>query len=180
MFIFNFKIDKNLIFKCVFVALLILVLIIAFVGVGKIINSKEKDDSACENSEKVNIISSSNYTDVLQTVHSNLDEYVGKKVSIVGYVYRLYDFSDNNFVIARQMIISQDMQAVVVGFLCDLNEGKQYKDGTWIQIEGTIQRGNYHGEIPMIKIDKIQEVNVPTDEYVYPPSTTYIPNSQGL
>lgn len=180
MFVFNCKINKNLLFKVVFVTLFVFVLIIALLGVYKIFNSKETVDSECNDTGKLNIISSRNYTDALQAVHNNLDEYIGMKVSIVGYIYRLYDFEESQFVIARQMIISQDNQAVVVGFLCHLNEASRYKDGTWVQIEGEITKGEYHGDIPMIEIDNIKEVEVPSDEYVYPPDDTYVPNSQGL
>lgn len=177
MFVFNCKLNKNFIFKIIFVILLVFVLIITLAGVYKVVNC---ESSTCVNSKKVNIISSTNYTDVLQTVHNNLSEYEGMKVSMVGYVYRLYDFEDKNFVIARQMIISSDMQAVVVGFMCELDGAKKFEDGIWIQIEGTIKKGNYHGEIPIIEVENVQEVEIPTDEYVYPPKNTYIPNSQGL
>ena len=61
-----------------------------------------------------------------------------------------------------------------------MDGAENYKDGTWVQIEGTIKRGEYHGEIPMIEVEKIEETKIPTDEYVYPPKSTYIPNEQGL
>ena len=178
MFIFNCKINKNLLFKIIFVILFVVVLIISLVGVVKLLKTNE--NSQCVSNNRINVISSSNYTDVLQTVHNNLSQYEGMKVRIVGYVYRLYDFEKDNFVIARQMIISQDMQAVVVGFLCKLKGAEKYKDGTWVQIDGIIKKGDYHGEIPVIEIEKIEETKVPNDEYVYPPKSTYIPNEQGL
>lgn len=178
MFIFNCKINKNLLFKIIFVILFVIVLMISLVGVVKIFKTRE--NSKCVSKSRINVISSFNYTDVLQTVHNNLSQYEGTKVKMVGYVYRLYDFENDKFVIARQMIISSDMQAVVVGFLCKLDGAENYKDGTWVQIEGTIKRGEYHGEIPMIEVEKIEETKIPTDEYVYPPKSTYIPNEQGL
>lgn len=176
MFVFNFKLNKNLLFKIIFVILFVCVLVIALTGTYKTFFANKTDTCT----KKINVISSANYTNTLQTVHNNLDNYVGMKISMVGYVYRIYDFQDDQFVIARQMIISSDMQAVVVGFLCHLDEAKKYEDGTWLQIEGTITKGDYHGCIPTIEIEKAVEVEVPTDEYVYPPSDTYIPTSQGL
>ena len=121
-----------------------------------------------------------NYTNVLKTVHSDLDTYVGKKIQFTGFVYRLYDFSNEQFVLGRQMIVSSDMQAVVVGFLCHLNGADKYKDGCWVEIEGTITKGEYHGAIPVIEIEGIKEVKTPSDEYVYPPEETYIPTSATL
>ena len=72
------------------------------------------------------------------------------------------------------------MQAVVVGFLCYLNGAEKYEDGSWVEIEGVISKGEYHGEIPIIKITNIKEVNTPSDEYVYPPDENYIPTSATL
>ena len=178
MFVFNCKINKNLIFKIIFIVLFVCVLIIALTGAYKTFFTNK--DDACTSAKKLNVISSANYTNALQAVHNNLDEYVGMRVSLVGYVYRIDDFQDNEFVIARQMIISSDMQAVVVGFLCHLDGAKKYNDGMWLQIEGTITKGDYHGCIPVVEIDSAKEVEIPTDEYVYPPSDTYIPTSQGL
>ncbi len=69
---------------------------------------------------EINTISAANYTNVLKTVHDNMNQYIGKKIKFVGFVYRLYDFPNDQFVLARQMIISPDLQAVVVGFFVSL------------------------------------------------------------
>lgn len=182
MFIFNIKLNGRVIFKITFIILLIIIIIMCGVGIYRIVNNNDKITPDCNSnlSAKVNVISSSNYTNVLQTVHNNLDTYVGMKISFVGFVYRLYDFDNSQFVLARQMIISSDMQAVIVGFLCHLNGAEKYNDGAWIQIQGTITKGDYHGTIPVIEIENITEVEVPADEYVYPPSNTYVQTSVGL
>ena len=78
------------------------------------------------------------------------------------------------------MIISSDFQTVVVGFLCESKEIKKFKDSSWIEIEGEITKGNYHGEIPVIKINTIKECDKPNDEYVYPPDESYIPTNNIL
>ena len=75
------------------------------------------------------------------------------------------------------MIISSDFQTVVVGFLCQTNLAKNFTDNSWVEIEGEITKGDYHGEIPVIKITNIKQVNKPNDEYVYPPNETYVPTS---
>ena len=50
-------------------------------------------------------------------------------------------------------------------------------DNTWIEITGTIEKGDYHGDIPIIKVTSLKEVEKPIDEYVYPPDDTYIPTN---
>ena len=174
------KLNEKLVFKIIFIILTIIVLIIFGIGIYKIFFNKKTDNGSCINPSKINVISSSNYTNVLKAVHDNIDNYVGTKVRLTGFVYRLYDFTDNQFVIAREMIISADYQGVVVGFLCYLNEANKYKDGCWVEIEGTITKGDYHGKIPVIEIYKIKETKTPSDEYVYPPDKNYIPTSSAL
>ena len=49
-----------------------------------------------------------------------------------------------------------------------------------VGIEGTITKGEYHGEIPVIEIEKIKETKTPSDEYVYPPDESYVPTSATL
>lgn len=182
MFVKNFKLNSKMIFKIIFVILFILIFIMCIFGVAKMLRSKEQTTNPSSNVSKgnINVLTTRNYTNVLKTVHSDLDTYVGKKIQFTGFVYRLYDFSNEQFVLGRQMIVSSDMQAVVVGFLCHLNGADKYKDGSWVEIEGTITKGDYHGAIPVIEIESIKEVKTPSDEYVYPPEETYIPTSATL
>lgn len=182
MFVKNFKLNSKMIFKIIFVILFILIFIMCIFGVAKMLRSKEQTTNPSNNVSKgnINVLTTRNYTNVLKTVHSDLDTYVGKKIQFTGFVYRLYDFSNEQFVLGRQMIVSSDMQTVVVGFLCHLNGADKYKDGCWVEIEGTITKGEYHGAIPVVEIEKIKEVKTPSDEYVYPPEETYIPTSATL
>lgn len=182
MFVRNFKVNGKLIFKIVFIILFILIFIMCGIGISRIFTNNEKVTNKNDTITKsdINTISARNYTNILKTVHENLDTYIGMKIKFTGFVYRLYDFSNDQFVLARQMIISSDMQAVVVGFLCHLNNANQYKDGCWVEVEGTITKGDYHGTIPVIEIQNIKEVNTPSEEYVYPPDKNYIPTSATL
>ena len=137
MYVRNFKLNGKMIFKIVFVILTILIFIMFAIGVINIINSNERITSKSEGvpQSEINTISAANYTNVLKTVHDNMNQYIGKKIKFVGFVYRLYDFPNDQFVLARQMIVSPDLQAVVVGFLCHLNGAEKYKDGCWVEIE---------------------------------------------
>lgn len=122
-------------------------------------------------------ITANNYTNILNSVHNDIDTYIGQKISFSGYVYRVYDLKDTEFVLARDMIVSSDFQTVVVGFLCSYNNAKEFKDGTWVQITGKIAKGYYHGDIPVIEIENIKNIDKPKDDLVYPPDDLYIPTS---
>lgn len=169
MFVYNIKINGAKTFKTIFIIILILLLFIMGSVMWRFVNaSKEKTDIVCD-------IKASNYTNILKATHENINNYVGVKIHFTGYVYRVLDLKDNQFVLARDMIISSNYQAVVVGFLCEYDKAKNFNDDTWVEITGEITKGDYHGYMPIVKITNIQETNKPSEEYVYPPDESYIP-----
>lgn len=102
---------------------------------------------------------------------------LGKKSIFHGYVYRVFDFTDNQFVLARDMIVSSDMQSLIVGFLCDFDVATNFKDDSWVDVTGIIEKGNYHGDIAIVKVLDMKSIDEPEDLYVYPPDDTYIPTN---
>lgn len=175
MFVCNLKLTHKLVFKILFVFIFICVLFVAGISIYKVFNYEGINDSIP--SPKISNISSDNYTNILKSVHDNIDEYIGQKISFTGYVYRVYDFSETQFVLARNMIVSSDNQSVVVGFLCNYKDASNFSDNTWVNITGKITKGDYHGDIPVIEITEMKACNKPADEFVYPPEDTFIPTS---
>ena len=180
MFIYNLKVNGGLALKIIIVILSIFMAVVFGFSIYKIfftsgkflINDKiEKQD--------ITEIKTENYTNILKAVHDNPDSYIGMKINFTGYIYRVIDFKEEQFVIARDMFINEDKnQSVVVGFLCESKDVKAFKDGEWVEITGTIEKGKYHNsEIPIIKITEIKGVEQPDMPYVMPPSDTYIPTS---
>lgn len=178
MFIYNIKLNGNKLFKVILILLFVIIFVLCSVAIYKIFfkDSKLFVNDELRASEIVEL-DSSNYTNTLKAVHDNIDEYVGQKIKFTGYVYRAYDFDENQFVLARDMVINSDFQTLIVGFLCNSDSSSQFKDGTWVNITGEIIKGYYHGDIPVIDIKEIQETTAPADEYVYPPDEDYVPTS---
>lgn len=177
MFVFNLKIDRNKIFKIVFTLIGLAVTAILVLVINKVMFNNTVSSNYKSSESSVSTLSTSNYTNVLKSVHDNVDNYIGKQISFSGYVYRLYDFDDIQFVLARDMLINSNMQTLVVGFLCESPESKNFENNTWVNITGTIEKGDYHGEIPIIKVTSIEKIQKPNDEFVYPPDDFYIPTS---
>ena len=175
MFVYNIKVSSGKIFKLIFVLMILIVLVIT-----GIVMYKTFSNSGPTQSDDIYTIDSTNYTNILKAVHDNIDTYVGQKISFSGYIYRVYDLQDDEFVLARDMVINSDFQTLVVGFLCHSDNSSNYKDGTWVNIVGKIEKGYYHGDIPIINISQIEETTKPTDAYVYPPDDFYIPTSSLL
>lgn len=177
MFVYNFKFNGKLIVKILFVIIAIAITIYFAISAYKIYNNsfKVRDQISDDN---VMQLTTENYTNILKSVHDDIDSYIGKKICFSGYIYRTIDFKESEFVLARDMIISSDMQTLIVGFLCDCNNAKDFEDGTWVEITGEITKGNYHGDMPIIKVTEIKKINKPeSDIYVYPPDDSYVPTS---
>ena len=174
MFVCNVKMNSN-VMKKIGIFIIAFTVAVVFIIVGyKFYNATSKITVKDEIDISKLEVNSNNYTSILKDSHENIDKYIGKEIKFTGFVYRLYDFNDNQFVLARQMIISSDNHAVVVGFLSECDNATQFKNGSWIEVEGTIEKGFYHGDIPVVKIKNIKETNIPKDEFVYPPDDTYI------
>lgn len=179
MFICNLKINGSKIFKYFFMGIIILLIIIFAIVSYRVFsgaNTASKSHTCIPNNG-VSHIQVKNYTNILKAVHENIDTYVGKKICFTGYVYRVLDLQDNQFVLARDMIVNSNSQTVVVGFLCELDNAKDFENNTWVELTGEIIKGDYHGDMPIIKITEIHKVDCPSEEYVYPPDESYIPTS---
>ncbi len=182
MFICNFKVNGSKIFKYFFTGIVLLIItILIFVSIKLFVGARnEKNVSSCVPQSDVSVISTKNYTNVLKAVHENIDTYVGIKINFTGYVYRVSDLTDTQFILARDMIISSDFQYVIVGFLCEWKNAKDFKDESWVELTGEITKGDYHGDMPIVKVTEIKNVDKPSEEYVYPPDESYIPTSNIL
>lgn len=159
-----------------FALILIITLIVVYRIVGNSFfktNDKLKEKDVYE-------LTPSNYTNVLKTVNDNVDNYVGQRIHFSGYIYRMLDFKENQFVLARDMVISSDFQTVVVGFLCEYETAKEFEDTCWVELEGTIKKGNYHGEVAVLQIEKMNKIEKPSEEYVYPPDDSFVSTSTVL
>lgn len=182
MFICNFKVNGSKIFKYFFTGIVLLIIgILIFVSIKLFVSARnEKNVSSCVPQNDIFVISTKNYTNVLKTVHENIDTYVGTNINFTGYVYRVSDLTDTQFILARDMIISSDFQYVIVGFLCEWKNAKDFKDESWVELTGEITKGNYHGDMPIVKVTEIKNIDKPSEEYVFPPDESYIPTSDVL
>ena len=180
MFICNLKVDGNKVGKILLGLLFVAILVITAIVCYRILGNnffKTNDDIKTAEIQELNV---NNYTNVLKSVHENIDQYVGQKIKFSGFVYRMIDFTQTQFVLGRNMIISSDFQTVIVGFLCEYEEAIKYEDNAWIEIEGKITKGDYHGEMPILQIEKIQKIEKPSEEYVYPPDDSFVTTSTSV
>ena len=83
-------------------------------------------------------------------------------------IFRNKDFTNNQFVIARDMLISED-ETQIVGFLCESINASKFLNNEWVCAEGNIYVGNYYGPMPIIRLTKINSISKPNSPFVLPP-----------
>lgn len=100
-------------------------------------------------------ITDENYPVILEDAHQNIDKYINKIIVVEGYIFRRDDFNKNNFVIAKDMYISQ-VESVVIGFLCNAPSLSKLENGTNLKIKGKIKEGYFNDmKYPILSSIKI-------------------------
>jgi len=157
MFVCNFKLNLK---RLLIISGVIIVAIALFFEISNMI----KDN----NSNNLDyVLDSENFTEILKTVHDNRDANVGKTIKLSGFVFRLPDFRSNYFVCGRNMML--DDFEKVVGFLCTYNGDIELEDSEWVEITGTIVKGYYMSDMPVIEINNIKKITAPTNTFVKTP-----------
>lgn len=112
-----------------------------------------------------------NFTNILKEIHTNPDNYYGQTVKASGYIFKTEDFKDNEFVLARNMIVCCPADPIVVGFLCIHDGIDKFEANSWVEIEGTLIQSEKKGpNTPAIKITKISSAKIPKNSNVEPPT----------
>lgn len=179
MFIFNLKINKDSFIKVIISICIVVCISLMAVFIYNIYNSiQESNQDECLPRNEIAVITDENYSNILKMVHENLDNYIGQKVSYTGYVYRVSDIKKNEFILARNMVVSSSpKQTVVVGFLASYDDGELYENGAWVSVTGTIEKGYYLEEVPILKISEIKRTSEPKNSEVPMPDDYYIPTA---
>lgn len=181
MFIFNVKLSRTKFFKGILAVMAIICIALTIMGIFKIINSNTEpkffNNSNCMPSNEVAYLTDENYTNILKQVHENLDTYIGQKISYTGYVYRVPEIEENQFVLARDMQIQNTNQTVIVGFLCSAPNAYNFETYSWVKITGTIEKGYYFGDIPCINVSEIEKTPQPENCIVPEPNENFIETS---
>ena len=180
MFVCNIKLNKNFIFKISLIFMFIIAILIGVLVFLKILNKLPNNNMNLINdyipSSEIAEIKPQDYTNILKAVHEQLDDYIGQKISFSGYIYRLNGFSEDQFVLARDMDVGNN-QTLIVGFLCSSEKATEFPTYTWVNITGEITKGYYNGDVPIIKILSIEKGSKPENATVCIPDSSYVPTA---
>ena len=109
-------------------------------------------------------VNEDNFVSTLEKIHNSIDENVGKTIKVQGFYYTLADFDKNFFICGRFMVDGNATK--VAGFMSMYDGTISLEENEWIEVTGKIIKGNYNGEIPVIKVDTITKIPAPANMYI--------------
>jgi uncharacterized repeat protein (TIGR03943 family) len=109
------------------------------------------------------------YIETLTTVDLYLDQFVGKKLELTGFVYRQEEMKENQFVVGRFSIQCCSADASPFGVLVEYDRAKNFADDSWVTVTGTIQKTRFNDmDIMLLKVEKVAKAEPAKTQYVYP------------
>lgn len=156
MFVINFKLNfKKILLVCIVLSLVTAVLVETTYNKSQTVNSTTKYDY---------ILNDENYTTLLKQIHENIDNNIGKTITVSGFVYKQDDFKDDMFVCGRNIIVNEEDS--IAGFLCSQIDAKKLNANEWIEVTGIIQKTDYNNTMPIIKVNSITKIKAPNNTFV--------------
>ncbi|MCM3364765.1 TIGR03943 family putative permease subunit [Niallia sp. MER TA 168] len=120
-----------------------------------------------EAEEDMMIIDDDNYLQSMDRINSNLDNMIGKEITITGFIHRQESFTDKEAVIARYVMTHCIADLGIYGYLIEGDVGGLQSD-QWFSLKGKLDKKEYEGQvIPVIKMDKAEKTVAPEEDYLY-------------
>lgn len=113
------------------------------------------------------------FLETLDEIYGQEEIDTEKSYHLKGFVYRDENMAENQFVVARLMIVCCVADAQTIGLLCQYEGAAALSQGQWVEVDGTLfetedvaQDGS--GKIPAMKVDVFKLSEQTGTGYVYP------------
>jgi putative membrane protein len=114
------------------------------------------------------VVEDETFLDIMTVMDLYLDDFLGKKVQIMGFVYREPGLEQDEMVVARFSMTCCTADSAVYGLLINGEKTRDYENDTWVRVTGTIDQREFNGwNIPLIQVEQVEEVDEPENPYVY-------------
>lgn len=114
------------------------------------------------------VVEDENFLDIMTVMDLYLDDFLGKRVEIMGFVYREAGLKQDEMVVARFSMTCCTADSSVYGLLITGEQTRDYENDTWVRVTGTIDQREFNGwDIPLINVERVEEVDEPETPYVY-------------
>lgn len=140
------------------------------------IDLEVKDSTYIDESVRDGVITltESNFTRVLYSIWRNPDKYVGRSISVEGFIYRENAMAENQLIISRMIINCCAADTIVVGIAAEYEGKESLHENEWVRVSGTIKMmgciNPMTGEeetVPGIIVDCLKIIKKPENPYIY-------------
>ncbi|WP_368410168.1 hypothetical protein [Clostridium sp.] len=81
-----------------------------------------------------------------------------------GFISKVKEFSDNEFIVVREVMTWCALDTQFVGLLCKYKNLSDFKEGGWVSIEGIIK---VIDNKPLVSISKILKISKSGNRYIH-------------
>ncbi len=114
-------------------------------------------------------VTTDNFVRVVDALDQSPESYTGREIDMLGFVMREQDLAPHEFGLIRFIIAHCTADATPGGLIAESKDVANYKDGTWIDIQGAIGLDSYDQQVvPVIEATSVRRAAQPQDPYVYP------------
>jgi len=110
------------------------------------------------------------FLNAMETIYDFPGEFVGKTISMKGFMYHTNELQKNQYFLFRFGIIHCIADSGVFGMLVEFPKDVSYKNDDWVKITGKIDTMYYQPfkkTIPVIHVIKVTSISKPSNPYVY-------------
>jgi putative membrane protein len=112
-----------------------------------------------------------NVLDWLKIFHYETDitQYLGQQASVIGFVYRDEQLTEDQFYVSRFTISCCAADASSIGMIASWPDAKNLENDSWVLVKGPISSITLKGQVlPVIDAESVQSIPVPEQPYLYP------------
>jgi putative membrane protein len=148
---------------------------VTFVSTSNIENIAEHSHSEKQTIEgDVIIFNETNYIHYLEDLSSHIEEHVGKKIKITGFVLEDKKLEKDEFLISRMMMNCCAADSQILGLIARWDNSKSLEKDQWIRAEGTVsfkeekdKDNKVIKKYPVVLIEKVSKIKKPESPYIY-------------
>lgn len=114
------------------------------------------------------------YVHYLEELGEDLDEQIGKKVVITGYVSKSDKLQSDEFILTRLLINCCAADSQALGITCRSSLSEVIDKDSWVTLEGTVsfkenrdKDNRIIGKLPLIVVESIKQIEKPSNPYIY-------------
>ena len=118
-------------------------------------------------------LNDNNYLEVMNDIYGNINRNIGKRVSVIGFVYKDNTLKNNEFAAARMLVSCCAADAEIIGFICRTSQSNTLKQNSWVRVTGYIedtyitQENTANKRVPVINVDSLEYIKEPVNIYIY-------------